>query len=521
MTAARPGIRILCLVSLLSVTAACGSTVSLNAGSQSSGNVADGLQGNTQTNGSNPTGAGAQASGGVPASGSGTTGPQTASGLGSQGAGSAASSGSASGKPDITGPGVTATTITIGLVYLTNSEAANEAIGANGLTAGNDEAEVKILVDDINKHGGVAGRKLVILPYGEDGTSAQPYAVTAQQMCAFMTQDHKVLAVILGGSFGDPKACLNHAGTSEFAGDLLGVSDSDGHSQIDLATGAMNFDRSMLAAVRAWTIGDWYAPWNTSTGAALPQGQYKMGVLTVDEPVLNHAVDKVLIPALVRAGHKAPDPQDIIRLNEPASAGDDGNVLAQIQNSVLKFRQDNVDHVVVMDSNGSATMFFANDAYSQHYYPRLGGGSGNAMQALLETGNIQQQSVVGAVAAGWAPVLDVPYGSGGKYESPAASRCRTLMKNGGQTFSNANAEGYALGYCDALAVLANALNNAPYLNAAGLAQGAEKIGRSLPSALTVGLDIGPGRHDAVGAFYSNVYNSGCSCFGYRGARQLI
>jgi hypothetical protein len=298
--------------------------------------------------------------------------------------------------------------------------------------------------------------------------------------------------------------------------------DSDGRSQVDFSIAGMNMDRSMLAAVQAWSVGGWYSPWNTVTGGPDPQGTFKMGVLTEDDPAIVHAVDKVLLPALARAGHPPPAPQDIVRLHEPSSAGDDGSVLAAIQNAVLKFREDKVTHVLVTDSNGSATLFFANDAFSQHYYPRLGGGTGNAFQTLLETGNIQQKSVVGAVGAGWIPVIDLPYnGSADHYESPAAGRCRALMKAGGQTFSSANPESVALGYCDGLVELATALNNAPNLTAPGLAQGAERIGRSLPSALTAGTDIAPGHHDAPGAFYANVYSDACGCFQYRGPRQLI
>jgi hypothetical protein len=505
------------------VTAGCGSTVTLQGqdengglgsslgGSQGPATGSTGALSGSGTNSGSALGVG-QSSGltGSAAQQSG------ASGVGGQAAGTA------SGQTEVIGPGVTPTTITIGLVYITNSEAADEAFGANGITNGDDQADVQAVVDDINKHGGVAGRKLVILPYGEDGTSAQPYAVTAQQMCSFMTQDHKVLAVLLGGSFGDAKACLNKAGTAEFDGKTLGLMDSDGHSQVDFSIAGMNMDRSMLAAVRAWTVGGWYTPWNTATGSPDPHGSFKMGILTEDDPPIVHAVHKVLLPALTRAGHIPPAPQDIVTLHEPGSAGDDGSVLAAIQNAVLKFRQDNVTHVLVTDANGSATLFFANDAYSQHYYPRLGGGTGNAFQTLMETGNIQQKSVVGAVGAGWIPVIDLPYdGSANKYESPAAARCRALMKAAGQTFTSANPESVALGYCDGLTQLATALNRAPTLTAVGLAQGAESIGRSLASALTAGLDIAPGHHDAPGAFYANVYVDSCGCFKYRGARQLV
>jgi hypothetical protein len=516
-------------------TAGCGSTVTLQGQGEAGSVSSDGLSAPAGSTLSGSSGAVAGSSGVPSVSGANsgpvlgggqpagaTTTPAQQSGASTPGQ---AGAGPGSGRTGVTGPGVTPTTITIGLVYVTNSEAADKAFGANGITNGNDQADVKAVVDNINRNGGVAGRKLVILPYGEDGTSAQPYSVTAQQMCSFMTQDHKVLAVILGSSLGDPEAsknCLNQAGTAAFDGKTLGLMDSDGHSQIDFSIAGMNMDRSVLAAMKAWTVGDWYSPWNTATGSPDPQGTFKMGILTEDDPSIVHAVHKVLLPALARDGHTPPAPQDIVTLHEPSSAGDDGAVLADIQNAVLKFRQDGVTHVLVTDSNGSATLFFANDAFSQHYYPRLGGGTGNAFQTLMETGNIQQKSVVGAVGAGWIPVIDLPYnGSAHKYESPAAARCRELMKAAGQTFTSANPESVALGYCDGLTELATALNRAPSLTALGLAQGAETIGRSLPSALTAGLDIAPGHHDAAGAFYANVYDNGCGCFQYRGARQLV
>lgn len=508
-------------------TAGCGTTVPLQGQGPAGAVSSDGLSapaGSTLpgARGAAPGSPGAPSVTGTGQSSEGTTTPAQQSGASSLGQ---PARGVGNGRTEVTGPGVTATTITIGLVYITNSEAADKAFGANGITNGDDQADVKAVVDNINKNGGVAGRKLVILPYGEDGTSAQPYAVTAQQMCTFMTQDHKVLAVILGGSLGDPeatKACLNKAGTAEFDGKTLGLMDSDDRSQIDFSIAGMNMDRSVLAAMKAWTIGNWYSPWNTATGSPDPQGTFKMGILTEDDPAIVHAVHKVLLPALARAGHRPPAPQDIVTLHEPSSAGDDGAVLADIQNAVLKFRQDRVTHVLVTDSNGSATLFFANDAYSQHYYPRLGGGTGNAFQTLMETGNIQQKSLGGAVGAGWIPVIDLPYnGSANKYESPAAAHCRALMNAAGQTFTSANPESVALGYCDGLTELATALNRASALTAIGLAQGAETIGRSLPSALTGGLDIAPGHHDAAGAFYANVYNDSCRCFQYRGARQLV
>src|SRR5207249_10346778 len=102
--------------------------------------------------------------------GAGGTGLSSA-GTGGEGSGGSAggssSGGAASGGGGTLGgntasqaaPGVTGTTIYVGVIYTENGKAANEAIGAAGITQGDEQANVRVLVDDINAHGGVAGRK--------------------------------------------------------------------------------------------------------------------------------------------------------------------------------------------------------------------------------------------------------------------------------------------------------------------------------------------------------------------------
>src|SRR5213078_4705671 len=92
--------------------------------------------------------------------------------------------------------GVTATTVTVGVAYQANLDAANRALGGDKITSGNQVDEAKILVQDINNHGGLAGRRLIPEFFAYDAQSAQPYDAQDQAACAHFTQDVKVFAVI-------------------------------------------------------------------------------------------------------------------------------------------------------------------------------------------------------------------------------------------------------------------------------------------------------------------------------------
>src|SRR5213079_947121 len=54
-------------------------------------------------------------------------------------------------------PGVTDTTVNVGIIYAVSGAAANAALGAPGITQGDEKADVQILIDDVNAHGGILG----------------------------------------------------------------------------------------------------------------------------------------------------------------------------------------------------------------------------------------------------------------------------------------------------------------------------------------------------------------------------
>src|SRR2546423_1258149 len=97
-------------------------------------------------------------------------------------------------------PGVTADSINIGLLYTVNGGAANAAIGAKGITQGDQKANDQILIDDINAHGGVLGHKLVPVFHALDATDPSTTDAKFQAPCDDLTQDHKIFVSFSGGN---------------------------------------------------------------------------------------------------------------------------------------------------------------------------------------------------------------------------------------------------------------------------------------------------------------------------------
>ena len=119
-------------------------------------------------------------------------------------------------------PGVTDTTIYIGSYYNKNQGQGNAAFGASGLDQGGARKPQNVMIDWVNSHGGVAGRKLSPIYYGFDASGTGPPSDQQDQAaCAKYTQDNKVFAMIVQGSIFDECAKregavdLNQDGTDE------------------------------------------------------------------------------------------------------------------------------------------------------------------------------------------------------------------------------------------------------------------------------------------------------------------
>jgi hypothetical protein len=509
-------------VALLLATAGCGTTVR---GANSAAGSSDAL------GASGSAGSGARV-----AAGSTGTGPGTANGLGatapatSPGGGGSTIAVSQSGGRETgptagvagNGPGVTKTSISIGVAYFQNANQANAAIGGKGIDVGDPTQQARIIVADLNRHGGIAGRKVVPLFFGVDPQSADTYAAEAQAECVYFTEDHKVFAVIDGtqavGTMARP--CLEQHGVAFLTDNSVVVSDVTAH---EYDPDSVVWSRLFGAMVPSLSRQAWFTPWNRATGTGGATTPARIGIVTADRPALNRAVDGVLLPLLRAAGHPV-DKSDVYRISPPGGFSDDGSTVAAIQSAVLRFNADGVDHVILTDSNGSISLLFNNYAYSQHYFPRYGGSTGNFWQTLLAAGDIQPATLAGSVAIGFMPMLDLPYTAGdGPRSNASRHRCLALMRAEGAGATSATVAASQLVECDAFWLLHDALRSqvAATVSSRTLLDRIDGLGKAFTPGLAIGDHFAAARHDGVAAGYDMSFDSGCGCYSYHGPLRTL
>lgn len=505
------------------IAAACGTTVPNAArklaqgGQVSAGGLnGEGLSsaGGNGTAGGGGTGGGAAGGSGGAALGAGGVG----GGGGTAGGGTGAGGGATGGGIPPSAPGVTATTINIGLLYTNNSGAANAALGAGGITTGDERGNDQILIDDINAHGGVAGRKLVPVFHALDATSTDTNDAQFQAACDDLTQDHKVFAAFAGGNEVFLQ-CVNSRGV---------IAQEDNLTQSDAARfqrypyyfeiGSLNLDRMASAEMSALSAQNYFTAWDSANSRPAVTGKAKLGVLAFDLPSFNHAVDEVVVPALDKLGYK-PDPADVVRVPAPQRSSDLSGATAAVSSAVLKFRSDGVDHVIVMDASGVVTLLFGRNADSQHYFPRLAANTQNGYQALADAGAYPKSEMVGAVGIGWLPALDITASENtdnGPYSNDARRRCLALMKAHGQTYSDVNAEAVVLAACNDFGFFQDAIKAAgPVpLSRANYLAGVHRLGSTWQSDGLFGTFFGPGHHDGVSVVRYWAYVADCTCMRY-------
>lgn len=507
--------------------AACGTTVpykdqvaSGNQGGGSSGLGAVGSSGGTSDNGSGSSagssltdGTTGGSAGGGPTGGADGSGAST--GIGSSGGSGASTSGAgSSGSVSSNGVGITATSITVGIVYSVNSQAAANAIGSK-LNTGDPLAEQKVIINDINSHGGVGGRKLLYVAHPIDATSTAPYSTQAAEECADFTQDHKVFA-ILDDLFGeDIRACAKQAGLVQVADSAQSFSSSETFQKYPYLAlpGSVRQDRIAAAWTPALSAQGYFSTWDYQTGkpGVLP---VKVGILSFDDDADVDAVEHVLRPALTAAGY----PSEVAQVSYPKGTADNGSTVSAVQSAVLKFRSDNVTHFLPFDEAAGLSLYFGKNASSQRYYPRYGLNTGDGMQTLLDSGLMPKDQLNGAVGYGWEPVLDIDSGhnpDAGPYSNAARRHCIAIMKAGHVNITGGPATRGALEYCDQFAFFKAAMEaGGSVASRDSFLRGMNSLGSTFPAATTFQTFLGPGRHDGVSSYRLFAYNQPCTCFLY-------
>lgn len=502
------------LAALAITTAACGSTVAHRAqqtsgltgtGENSSGLNATGATADTATPGSASAGGSTAAASGRTASAARNT------------AAANASSTSASGIT-IVGPGADAKTINVGVPYTVNSGAANAAIGAGGISQADGRQDGQILADDINAHGGIAGRKLNLIFHQFDSTSTQTADAQEQQECDDYTKDHKVFAVFEGSGVRDLTRSCVESGGSLLIDNPLTTSDQSVFDRYKhyVEIGAFRLDRMAAIWPDQLAAQGWLKGRDANTGADSPL-KAKIGIVTYDYPTFANTVDHVLLPKLARMGYKV-DQNDIRKVTWLQSNSDAAALAAGLSAAVLRFRQDSVTHVLIMDERGLLTLLFAQQAQSQQYFPRYGWNSQNGPQAFKDAANFPSQQMAGTVGMGWSTGLDIPVAQDtpdGPYSNDRRRQCNALYKSHGVTFSDHNAEAGALDDCTTFWFFRDVMNSITgSVTRDSFMARVDQLGSSFQGAGGFGLFFGPKQHDGISVVRHFAYDAKCDCMQY-------
>ncbi|MFP5326923.1 MAG: ABC transporter substrate-binding protein, partial [Acidimicrobiia bacterium] len=326
--------------------------------------------------------------------------------------------------------GVTDTQILLGVSYATNGSEANEASGAGAATSTDTRRATELVIKDLNDRGGIHGRKVVPVWHALDALAAKTYEQHGQEMCATWTEDNKVFAA-LGAPYESLRQCMENAGAPMTYTSLSGSSElTFKEYPLYFEPGNLNLNRIGRHTVESLVRRKFF-PANA-----------RIGLLTFDDPYFRHAMTQSMHPALARHGLK---PTDTVYVPSPESTSDLGGISAGISSAVLRFRANQVSHVLILDQAAVATFLFMQEAESQGFRPRYGLNTQNGNTALsdLLASSGSQDQLINSLSIGWAPSLDLSEADDPNDKaSPLRRRCLKILEDGGlNSFSSRNAMG--------------------------------------------------------------------------------
>jgi hypothetical protein len=484
---------LLCLAAAF--VTACGTTVSGAGTSQS-------LSGLGQAGG---------ADNGLTAPGAGT-GPGALGGAGAgSGAGSVSSlgpGGTAAGTGGgqagaVFGPGVTATSITVGLPYCSDCQQANAAAGASNAGGQDERNFYNALLDDVNHHGGILGRQLKAVYFELKATSSQPIDDQWQAACAQWTQDHKVFALYSQDAVG--WRCAEKAGAVAIGG---GSATGPLYQQYPhlVDPDGIRLERTGAITVNGLADQGYFTGWNLTTRRAT-SGKATVGLLTWDDPNYRYTVAHGYAPALRARGFTA----ETAYIKVPESFSQLSDSAAAISSAVFRFRSHGIDHVLISDGPAGVfagtglTVLFLNNAESQHYYPRYGFNAFNSPGWVALPADQER----GMLAVGWDD--NEPADDTGWHSNASRDRCFAIMRAHHVTVSDQLSMNNAAIACDFVWLVRAAATSTAALNSTGFVRSVTALGTSFAPAWTYANRFGPDQRDGVSAVRNSHFDDGCRC----------
>lgn len=396
-------------------------------------------------------------------------------------------------------PGVDGDTVRIGFITSTNQAAAQEAVGATGITFVPHDQIVDTLLTDLADAGGLAGKTVEPVVYVSDAVVDTDPQANARAICATFTEDNEVYAVV---TINEPStevlACMNEAGVPVFASSGATFSFSDASvyeaNPLFVNSSGISLDRAATALVEGLDTAGFFTP------------EAQVGIVRLSDPAFDAAATNSLEPALAAAGV---EPVSSVALATIKSNDDLGRFSTEAANAVLDMKDAGVTHLVFFEAGGAAPFFFLTNAAGQGFTPQLGFSSLSGGQTLVQNIN------TGGTNVAWSPIGEVPEADQ-LPESEAATRCLDLVDSTRAVYTSPNATSETLRFCDATWALQAAVEAAgDTVPATDLIAALEGLGDSYQSPAALRTEFGPGRRDGVSEYYITDYDPSCSCNVYR------
>jgi len=405
------------------------------------------------------------------------------------------------GKAIVVGPGITATTVKIGVPYATDIGAADQATGAGALNPGNTKAEEQAIWDWVNHHGGLGGRRVALDFYGIPATTSDANA-SFQAACDHFTQDSRDFVVLNKGT-ANFDACLEQRGVLHLVDDLTISSDSSRHKlPHDVRPAGITLEDESRTLVQGLSQLGYF------NGPAV-----KVGIMSFDDPGFRAAISNVMLPALKAVGHPVAA-SDVQLAPPPNSVADYGTMDRAATNAAVHFRTDGVTNVLLFDSDGALTQGFAAAAESQHAHFNYGVNSQNGMQVGLEAGDVPPDQAVGSMGVGWLPDFDVVQSQ--RPANALAKTCRAIMSAAGYPASGDNADVVQLFMCQDAFALQAAMNRLTGdITRDTVLTSLQSLGAHLPDVANYVIGLDRQHVDGVRELRLYAYNQGCGCYQYR------
>ena len=419
--------------------------------------------------------------------------------------GSSVSGTSTGGGGGSSAPGVSSEKISLGIPIVVGGTVGNQSIGAGAASGIDSERGWKALIEDINKRGGIAGHEVEPVYHKVDLVSNKSSQQQSEEACADWTQDHKILAAMVGDTAEETIfACLEKAGAVAVAGNTIGnFWDSRFYPRYPHAVAPFSIDLNQQSK----TMVDGLVRQHYFSKDA------KVGLILFDLPGFSYAVDHSLIPALKQHGLELTDK---VTIHYPNSYNEYGQMSSELSSAAVKFKTEGITHVMILDLRANNAIFFMTAAEKQEYRPRYGLTSQSGNSGLAEIlGDDARAQLHSARSIGWTGPTDLRAADDPWQEGVSTRRrCISLMRKNGVEISSRNTEVIALLMCGSLWYTEAAVEaGGATISNDSLVAGARRLSSNYVSPLTFLVRMTNDVH-GVGAIADMAFIDKCTCFRY-------